>query len=105
MLQRGVSHQQIIVGVPFYGRGWQQVEDFTPNTLEGLTSQSGLKKGSDLDDPGYFTYQDIATHLLNNPKLGYQYYMMNKLKPPYFIIPQKKEFITFDDQRSIKAKN
>ncbi|WP_338143494.1 glycosyl hydrolase family 18 protein [Photobacterium damselae] len=30
--------------------------------------------------------------------------MMNKLKPPYFIIPQKKEFITFDDQRSIKAK-
>ncbi|HIF9175743.1 TPA: glycoside hydrolase family 18 protein [Photobacterium damselae] len=104
LLQRGVSHQQIIVGVPFYGRGWQQVEDFTPNTLEGLTSQSGLKKGSDLDDPGYFTYQDIATYLLNNPKLGYQYYYDEQAQAAVLYHPTKKEFITFDDQRSIKAK-
>ncbi|MGF1687451.1 glycoside hydrolase family 18 protein [Photobacterium japonica] len=102
--QQGLSNDQIIVGAPFYGRGWQGVNAFSPEHLEGLDSAGGINKGSNLNEPGYFTYHDIAKHFLAKKQLGFAYYYDQQAEAAVLYNPKLKEYISFDDARSIKAK-
>ncbi len=100
----GIPNEKIVMGVPFYGRGWQGVSNFHPNQMENLTSLGGLGKGSSLDDPGYFTYRDIFRFLLNRPKQGFEYYYDEKAQGAVLFHPENREYISFDDPTSLKKK-
>jgi GH18 family chitinase len=100
----GIPNEKIVMGVPFYGRGWQGVNNFNAQKMENLTSEGGMGKGSSLDDPGYFTYRDIARFLLNNPKQGFEYHYDKKAEAAVLFNPEKREYISFDDTTSLKYK-
>lgn len=102
--QLGIPNKKMVMGVPFYGRGWQGVENFSPQRFEDLTSQGGIGKGSSLEDPGYFTFRDIDRHFLNNPKMGFEYHYDDTAIGAVLYHPEKKEYITFDDPTSLKRK-
>ncbi|GHA42814.1 chitinase [Photobacterium aphoticum] len=104
LIQQGIRPDQIIIGSPFYGRGWQGVKHFTPERMEGLDSEGGIQKGSNLDEPGYFTYSDIAEHFLAKPQLGFTYYYDQNAEAAVLFNPQRNEYISFEDTRSLTAK-
>lgn len=104
LLSKGVDSQKIIIGSPFYGRGWQGVTSFHPHQFEGLSSKGGIQKGSDIKDPGYFNYSDIMKYLINNKKMGYEYFYDEKAEAAILINKKKKEYISFEDKRSLTAK-
>ncbi|MCD9555973.1 glycoside hydrolase family 18 protein [Photobacterium carnosum] len=104
LIGKKVDPHKIIIGSSFYGRGWQGVDLISPDKLENLQSQGGLKKGSDIKDPGYFTYSDISKYFINNPKLGYRYFYDQHAEAAVLYNQKNKEYISFEDKRSLKAK-
>ncbi len=104
LIDKNISKNKIIIGSPFYGRGWQGVNTISADRLEKLSSNGGLKKGSDIQDPGYFNYSDISKYFLNNPKLGYRYYYDEAAQAAVLYNQKNKEYISFEDKRSLKAK-
>lgn len=63
-----------------------------------------MDKGSDIADPGYFNYSDIMKYLINNKKMGYQYYYDEKAEAAVLFSQKKNEYISFEDKRSLQAK-
>ncbi len=104
LINKQVTKKKIIIGSPFYGRGWQGVDFISPTKLENLSSQGGLRKGSDIKDPGYFNYSDISKYFLKNPNLGYRYYYDEHAEAAVLYNQKNKEYISFEDKRSLKAK-
>ena len=104
LINKQVAKHKIIIGSPFYGRGWQGVEPISPDKLENLSSHGRLRKGSDIKDPGYFNYSDISKYFLSNPKLGYRYYYDEHAEAAVLYNQKNKEYISFEDKRSLKAK-
>lgn len=104
LIEKQVDPHKIIIGSAFYGRGWQGVDVIFPDKLENLQSLGGLGKGSDIKDPGYFTYSDISKYFINNPKLGYRYYYDQHAEAAVLYNQKNKEYISFEDKRSLKAK-
>ncbi len=104
LIEQGVPPQKIVMGVPFYGRGWQGVEGFSPTNMENLNSIGGIGKGSSLDEPGYFVYSDIVRHLQSNPRLGFTTYYDDKAIGAVLYNKKKQEYITFDDPNTLKIK-
>ncbi|PSU96793.1 glycoside hydrolase family 18 protein [Photobacterium kishitanii] len=104
LINKQVAKQKIIIGSPFYGRGWQGVDLIPLNKFEGLSSNGGSNKGSDIKDPGYFNYNDISKYFLKNPKLGYRYYYDEHAEAAVLYNQKNKEYISFEDKRSLKAK-
>lgn len=61
-LEAGVEPGKLVIGVPFYGRGWSGV----PSTNGGLGQLStGLPQGS--FEPGVFDYKDIVARAAAQP--------------------------------------
>ena len=107
----GVPKYKIVVGSPFYTRGWKGVEDDAglknPNgsALPGLYgSATGGAAGR--WDGGVAAGVNAYYHVVNDMigKDGFKAYRDEYSKVPYLYSSTKKEFYTYEDDVSVKAK-
>ena len=87
----GVPAAIIVMGMAFYGKGWQM----------GSTDNNGLyRKAVKPARGGGYTY--LKDSLVN--KNGYKEYWDATAKAPYLFNAEKKIFISYDNERSVKEK-
>ena len=87
----GVPAAKIVIGMAFYGKGWQM----------GSTDNNGLyRKAVKSARGGGFTY--LKDSLVN--KNGYKEYWDAVARAPYLFNAEKKIFISYDNERSVKEK-
>lgn len=95
-LASGVPAMKLVVGVPFYGRGWEGVPDIN----HGLFQQAGgVPQGT--WEPGVFDYKDLKANYLGK---GYTRYWSDDAGVPWLFSPEAGVMITYDDPQSIRAK-
>ncbi|WP_426744854.1 glycosyl hydrolase family 18 protein [Myxococcus faecalis] len=104
MLELGVAPDKIVVGVPFYGRGWGGV----PNVNNGLF-QSGVPTKGTWDDgqsglTGVFDYKDIKVNY-ERAGSGYAKFTHPEAKEAYVYSPTTKVWIAYDDPSTLNAKS
>jgi GH18 family chitinase len=90
MLSAGVPANKLVVGVAFYGRGWQN-SDWKGNNFGNAAQATST---------GSYIYQN----LVEQPPKGYQYGYDDKAEAAYLYNPTNDGFISFDDKRSVTAK-
>jgi chitinase len=96
-LAAGVPADKIVLGLPFYGRGWAGV----PDVDHGLYQPSPyLPKGT--WDQGFFDYKDLAKNYVNQN--GYLRYWHKEAQVPWLYSPSAETFITYDDPESLGLK-
>jgi len=87
----GVPVAKIVIGMAFYGKGWQM----------GSTDNNGLyRRAIKSARGGGFTY--LKDSLVN--KNGYKEYWDAAARAPYLFNAEKKIFISYDNERSVKEK-
>jgi len=89
-IAQGVPADKIVMGLPFYCRGWTEVNDVD----KGLYQPSGHHIS--------FSYDSLANGYIN--KNGYKYYWDKKAKVPYLWNAELHTFITYNDERAFKYK-
>ena len=94
-LTAGVPASKLVLGVPFYGRGWQQVAE-----TNGGLFQSGTGAGVGTWENGVFDYTDIKANYL--PTM--QRYWDSEAQVPYLYDRARGLFISYDDPQSMKIK-
>jgi chitinase len=104
MLELGVPASKIVLGVPFYGRGWGSV----PNVNNGLF-QSGVPTKGTWDDgssglTGVFDYKDIKANY-ERAGSGYTKFFHPESKEAYVYNPSTRIWIGYDDPQSMNAKS
>jgi chitinase len=87
----GVPPSKIVIGIAFYGKGWQ---------MESADNNGLYRRALKGARGGGFTY--LKDSLVN--KNGYKQYWDAKAKAPYLFNSEKKVFISYDDERSVKEK-
>jgi chitinase len=87
----GVPAAKIVIGMAFYGKGWQ---------MESTDNNGLYRKALKSARGGGFTY--LKDSLVN--KNGYKEYWDAAAKAPYLFSAEKKIFISYDNERSVKAK-
>lgn len=93
--ERGVPPAKLAVGVPFFGVSWQAVND--TSTTHGLFQ----KFNSSIDDPNdHPSYADIKAQY----QQGYTKYFDDSAKATYSWNPTKKNFVSYDDRKSMLYK-
>lgn len=90
-LAQGVPASKLVMGIAFYGRS-VMVKDSAQNGV-------GMKTGEHIWVGGYTHLKDS---LLN--RNGFTYYRDNAAGAPYLFKASTKQFITFDDEWSVKNK-
>lgn len=94
-LAAGVPADKLVMGVPFYGRGWTGVA----NVDNGLYQPaSGAAPGT--YEAGSYTFIDIRDRYLP----AWQYHWSQEANVPWLYDPTSQTFISFDDERSLEAK-
>jgi len=88
----GVPANKLVVGIAFYGRG-EAVEDAALNGLGAKITKVRVHGGG-------YTY--LKDSLID--KKGFKYYRDKDAKAPYLFNPGTLQFITFDDEWSVKNK-
>jgi chitinase len=91
LINAGVPPAKIVMGVAFYGRGWQ---------MESVDNNGLYRKAVKPARGGGFTF--LKDSLID--KNGYKQYWDAKAKAPYLFNPESRIFITYDDERSVKEK-
>ncbi len=103
-LDAGVAPEQLVVGVPFYGRAWKGV----PDTNNGLFQPStGVPPGTWDDWSSGPTGVNDFTEIVSFLKTGqYTMYRDAYSKVPWLYSPSEHDghFISFDDSISIAIK-
>jgi chitinase len=87
----GVPPAKILLGLPFYGRMWGQVED----------KEHGLFQPGKSIPNAYAPYHAIAETMLNH---GYDRYWDSKASVPYLYSPEKQIFVSYEDPESAALK-
>jgi len=87
----GVPANKIVIGMAFYGKGWQ---------MESTDNNGLYRKALKSARGGGYTY--LKDSLVN--KNGYKEYWDAKAKAPYLFNAEKKIFISYDNERSVKEK-
>ncbi|WP_374756777.1 glycoside hydrolase family 18 protein [Larkinella humicola] len=90
-IKAGVPARKIVLGLPFYGRGWTAVNPVN----KGLFQPSAGKHMSP-------NYDDLVANYVN--KNGYTRYWDDKAKAPYLWNPESRTFISYADKESMKHK-
>jgi GH18 family chitinase len=98
-LEVGVDPKKLVVGVPFYGRGWSGV----PATNSGIGQLStGLPQGS--YEPGVFDYKDLVSLIQSRPDT-YQVFEDTNAEASFLYAPsQNGLWVSFDDTEIVKRK-
>jgi chitinase len=89
ILEKGVPGTKLVVGVPFYGRGWR-----------GIESEKGWTEGSGTIQVG--GYRVIATNQLQSA--GFVRRWDDVAKVPWLYNAETKEWITYEDAQSMRIK-
>lgn len=96
-LSQGFPPEKIVVGMPLYGRSYTGVA----STTDGLHSPyQGVGQGS-TSEAGILFLFDIKQNFLNQ----YVRYWDDQAKVPYLYNPTTKQFISYDDEESLKIKS
>lgn len=96
-IDRGVPPMKIVVGIPFYGRGFANVDQ---STINGLYSRfNGPLQGKG-QEPGNFQYSEIREFYLN-PESGYIRYWNSDTCSPHLYNPSTRSVIVYDDPWSM----
>lgn len=93
-LNGGVPTHKLNVGVPYYGKGW----DDCPPTGQYQTCSGGTKLKT--WEPGVFDFSDLENNYID--KNGYKRYWNEAAKVPYLYNDQNKVFITYNDANTMK---
>lgn len=101
----GISSKKLIIGTPFYSRGWKNVEtDGTDTNLPSLfATASGGADGT--WDGGVAGGVNPYYHVLdmeNDP--AFTKYYDEDAEAPYLYSASKQELYTYEDKRSLQAK-
>ncbi|HET9222708.1 MAG TPA: glycoside hydrolase family 18 protein [Roseiflexaceae bacterium] len=91
-----VPRDKIVVGVPFFGHGWQGVPDIN----HGLY-QTGTGSAPGTWEAGSDDYKALKAKLAAG---GFTRYFNNKTKNAWIYDPANQIFWTYDDPQSLKAK-
>lgn len=87
----GVPAQKLILGVPFYGRAWEQVG----------SENNGLYQPGKPSSRDFIPYATIDSTMIGH---GYTRYWDQAASAPYLYNPGQKIFVSFDDSESLAAK-
>lgn len=90
-VQSGVPLKKLVIGLAFYGRSGRVQAD----SVNGL----GMKLVSLLPSGGYTYIKDSLRH-----KAGFSYYRDRNARAPYLYNAVTRQFITYDDEWSVKNK-
>ncbi len=94
-LSAHVPTEKLVLGVPFYGKGWSGVSE----TDHGLYQPaSGAAPGT--WEEGSYDYKDIQKNYLSK----YQRYWNAEAYVPWLYDLKSKTFISYDDAQSLEAK-
>jgi chitinase len=88
----GVPASKLVVGIAFYGRG-EAVEDAALNGLGSKMTKNRVRGGG---------YTFLKDSLINQK--GFKYYKDKDARAAYLFNPTTLQFITFDDEYSVKNK-
>jgi len=90
-MERGVPAEKIVLGVPFYGRGWKNVKK----------QQNGLYQDAQGWEEG-LTYFNLVEKFIN--KAGFMRFWDKSARAPYLWNDGERKFIVYDDPESLKEK-
>jgi chitinase len=93
-LKAGVPADKIVLGVPFYGRGWTGVKDADNGLFQPRDDKAA--KGTRISETNY--------RELKNVKPPASRFWHERALVPYVWNPQTRVFITYDDPESLRAK-
>ncbi|WP_438494462.1 glycosyl hydrolase family 18 protein [Paenibacillus sp. IHBB 3054] len=97
-LASGVPANKLVLGMPFYGRGWGGA----PSTGNGQYQVSAGISSTGTWEKGSYDFYDLEANYIN--KNGYTRYWNNTSKVPYLYNPSTQTFISYDDAESIGYK-
>ncbi len=92
----GVPADKLVLGVPFYGRGWSNVRAENNGLHQPY---NGLPNGT--WEPGAFDYADLVENYLNN---GYERYWSDTANVPWLYNAETQIMISYDDPESMAIK-
>ncbi|PSU34821.1 glycoside hydrolase family 18 protein [Photobacterium lutimaris] len=104
LLEQSIPATKILIGSPFYGRGWKGVDNVSENNLEALTAKEIDGLSSSLTESGFIRYNDLSQHFLGNEENGFVYFYDQQAEAAVLYNPASKDYITFESPRSAKAK-
>ncbi|WP_083609476.1 glycosyl hydrolase family 18 protein [Paenibacillus sp. P3E] len=97
-LASGVPANKLVLGMPFYGRGWGGA----PSTGNGQYQVSAGISSTGTWEKGSYDFYDLEANYIN--KNGYTRYWNNTSKVPYLYNPSAQTFISYDDVESFSYK-
>nr|WP_256702188.1 glycosyl hydrolase family 18 protein [Paenibacillus sp. P32E] len=97
-LASGVPANKLVMGMPFYGRGWGGA----PSTGNGQYQVSAGISSTGTWEKGSYDFYDLEANYIN--KNGYTRYWNNTSKVPYLYNPTAQTFISYDDVESFGYK-
>ena len=89
--QAGVPAEKIVLGVPFFGRAWMDVDQ----------QEHGLFQKGKAGPIPYLPYGAIMQTMLGH---GYARYWDPQAMVPYLYNAQQKVFVSYEDEKSLAAK-
>ena len=91
--EAGVKADKLVLGTPFYGRGWSDCE----SADNGEYQKCGPAKEGTWEK-GVFDFSDLEKNYIN--KNGYKRYWNDRAKVPFLYNAENGNFITYDDEES-----
>ncbi|WP_412055628.1 glycosyl hydrolase family 18 protein [Bacillus haynesii] len=95
--EAGVKADKLVLGTPFYGRGWSGCE----SGGHGEYQKCGPAKEGTWEN-GVFDFSDLEKNYVNQN--GYKRYWNDQAKVPFLYNAENGNFITYDDERSFGHK-
>lgn len=97
-LNAGVPANKLVLGIPFYGRGWDGANNAGNGQYQSASGASSVGTW----EAGSFDYYDLEANYIN--KNGYTRYWNDTAKVPYLYNASNRRFISYDDPQSIGYK-